>query len=77
MGVRIERRGEETVFVDSCGKPVAVLSEEGLKIQSKHSSSKCENILSWQQIEEAKKKSNQETSDLQNLLVPQDGRPLI
>lgn len=56
MSVRIERRGDEIVFVDPCDKPVATMRDGGIEILSKHSSRKCDNEISFELIEEAKRR---------------------
>ena len=56
MSVRIERRGDVVVLVGEChDKPCAVVEAEGLCVQSKHSSEKCSNLISWEQIERARR----------------------
>jgi hypothetical protein len=58
MGVKIEQRGDDLVFVGDChNRPVATVRPDGIEVQSKHSSDKCENLISWEEIEEAKQKA--------------------
>jgi hypothetical protein len=55
--VRIEERDGKIAIVSDChDRPCATVIDEGIKIQSRHSSDKCENILTWEQLEEAKKR---------------------
>jgi hypothetical protein len=58
MSLRIEQRGEELVILSDChNRPVATVKENGLEVRSKHSSDKCENLITWEEIEEAKRRA--------------------
>lgn len=55
MKVQIEKRGDEIVFIGDChNRPVAKAGQEGISVQSKHGSDKCPNVITWEQIEQAK-----------------------
>ncbi len=56
MSVRVEQRGDELVIVSDChNRPVATVKENGLEVLSKHSAEKCENVIPWEEIEQAKR----------------------
>ncbi len=55
MSVKIEQRGEDTVLVGCHDKPVATAEEGGLRVHAKHSSDKCRPLITWAEIEEARR----------------------
>jgi hypothetical protein len=61
MSVKIEKREGETVLVGCHDKPIAKAEAGGLRIHSKHGSDKCKPLISWEEIEEAKRRA---TSDV-------------
>jgi hypothetical protein len=55
MGARIEQRGEDLVLVGCHDKPIAKVEAEGIRIHSKHGSDKCRPLLTWAEIEQARR----------------------
>lgn len=53
---KIEKRGKDTVLIgECCGKPCLTITEQGIVVQPKHSTGKCKNVISWEEIEKLKR----------------------
>ncbi len=55
MSVKIEERDGKTTLIGCHDKPVATAEEEGIRLHAKHGSDKCKPLISWEEIDEARR----------------------
>lgn len=63
--LKTERRGNETVLIgECCGKPSLTITEQGIVVQPKHSTGKCRDFISWDEIEKLKRQAKNPNTTL-------------